>query len=106
MAGLITSTSDFVRAMNWQEDSHRQQDTCTVDAVPFSEFSHEEQAIVSLLRETNDLPLNVLTVKGNMSSVLLFGLLQGLEEKGVVKPLAGGTYHLLKAENHSGSSLV
>ena len=106
IAGLITSASDFVRAMNWQEDSHRQQDTCTADAVPFSEFTHEEQVIVSLLRETNDLPLNVLTVKGNMSSVLLSGLLQGLEEKGVVKPLAGGTYHLLKAGDNCCSSSV
>ena len=55
----------------------------------------DEQTVVSLLQQTNDLQLNILSVKTHIPIGQLTALLFQLEMKGVVKPLAGGTYHLL-----------
>ena len=43
-----------------------------------------------------DLQLNQLSVKTNIPIGQLTALLFQLELKGVVRPLAGGNYHLLK----------
>lgn len=92
-AGLITSADDFVEAMGWQP---LQPKTDTVERQLFPELSPEEQAIVTQLQQTNDLQLNILSVKTNIAIGQLTALLFQLEMKGVVRPLAGGTYHLLK----------
>ncbi|MBR2771729.1 MAG: DNA-protecting protein DprA, partial [Bacteroidales bacterium] len=61
----------------------------------FPDLSSEEKAVVSLLQQTNDLQLNIISVKTDIPIGQLTALLFSLEMKGVVKPLAGGTYHLL-----------
>ena len=55
----------------------------------------EKQQIVNLLQEINDLQLNILSVKTGITIGQLTALLFQLEMKGIVKPLAGGMYHLL-----------
>ena len=60
-----------------------------------SQLSPEEQAVVTLLSETNDLQLNILSVRTDIPIGELTALLFSLELKGIVRPLAGGTYHLL-----------
>jgi DNA processing protein len=47
------------------------------------------------LQQTNDLPLNTLSVKTGIAIGPITALLFQLEMKGVVRPLAGGMYHLL-----------
>lgn len=97
-AGLISNADDFVKAMGWP----------TVKDMPlFSQsfgsdvgsqipnLSAEEQQVVSLLQQTNDLQLNIITVKTGIPIGRLTALLFQLEMKCVVKPLAGGMYHLL-----------
>ena len=93
-AGLITSADDFVSAAGWQIDTERSKST-TVERQLFPELTQEEQQIVALLQQTNDLQLNMLSVKTNISIGQLTALLFQLEMKGVVNPLAGGIYHLL-----------
>ena len=61
----------------------------------FPDLSDDEQKIVSLLQQTNDLQLNILSVKSGISIGQLTAILFQLEMKGVVKPFAGGMYHLL-----------
>lgn len=92
MAGLITSARDFVEAMGWKTV---QEKTEVVERQLFPDLNPEEQQIVSLLQQTNDLQLNIISVKTNLPIGQLTALLFQLEMKGVVKPLAGGTYHLL-----------
>ena len=95
-AGLISNAEDFVKAMGWQDDVRRKQ--AFIDGIErnlFPELSFEEQQIVNLLQKTNDLQLNILGVKTGFSIGQLTALLFQLEMKGVVKPLAGGMYHLL-----------
>ena len=95
VAGLISNTEDFVKAMGWQEEVRRQQ--ALVDGIErnlFVDLSPEETRIVCLLQQTNDLQLNILSVKSGIPIGQLTALLFQLEMKGVVKPLAGGMYHL------------
>ena len=96
-AALITSAHDFVEAMGWQADSRLQQAKSEgIERSLFPDLSADEQRIVSILQQTNDLQQNTLSVKANIPIGQLTALLFQLEMKGVVKPLAGGNYHLLK----------
>ena len=95
-AGLISNAEDFVKAMGWQNDAMlRQALTEGIERQLFPELSPEEQKIVSLLQQTNDLQLNILSVKTSIPINQITALLFQLEMKGVVKALAGGMYHLL-----------
>lgn len=95
-AGLITSAEDFVNAVGWQSERQRRQAADKgIERNLFPELSADEQKVVDLLQVANDLQLNIISVRTNISIGQLTALLFQLEMKGVVKPLAGGTYHLL-----------
>ena len=95
-AALIGSAEDFVKAMGWQNDAVRRQALADgIERQLFPELSPEEQKIVGLLQQTNDLQLNIISVKTGIAIHQITALLFQLEMKGVVKPLAGGMYHLL-----------
>jgi DNA processing protein len=91
-AALITSASDFMESMGWQTTAEQPQ---AVERQLFPDLTPDEQRIVSLLQETNDLQQNIICVKTNLTMGQVVALLFGLEMKGVVKAMAGGTYHLL-----------
>lgn len=95
-AGLISNADDFIRAMGWQDEALRKRaNTDGIERNLFPDLSPEEQLIVTLLQQTNDLQLNILSVKTGIPIGQLTALLFQLEMKGVLKPLAGGMYHLL-----------
>ena len=95
-AGLISNASDFVKAMGWMDETLRQRaNTDGIERNLFPDLSPEEEQVVSLLQQTNDLQLNIITVKTGIPIGRLTALLFQLEMKGVVKPMAGGMYHLL-----------
>ena len=97
VAALISNADDFVRAMGWQDETKRK--TALSDGIErdlFPDLSPEEMKVVNLLQETNDLQLNILSVKSGIPIGQLTAMLFNLEMKGVVKPLAGGMYHLLQ----------
>lgn len=50
---------------------------------------------MEVLRQTNDLQLNMLSVRTNIPVGQMAALLFQLEMKGVVKAYAGGNYHLV-----------
>lgn len=91
-AALITSADDMIADMGWQT---AEQQATVVERQLFPDLTAPEQSIVTLLQQTNDLQLNILSVKTNIPIGQLTALLFQLEMKGVVKPLAGGTYHLV-----------
>ena len=96
-ASLVTCADDFVKAMGWQMD--RQLQKAQADGIErnmFPELSDEEQKIARILDEFGDLQLNQLSVKSNIPMGQLTALLFQMEMKGVVRTLAGGSYHLLK----------
>jgi len=97
VAALITGGDDFVRAMGWQDEAARRQAFADgIERNLFPDLSPEEQRVVGLLQDTNDLPLSVLSVKASIPIGRLSALLFQMEMKGVIRPLAGGMYHLLK----------
>lgn len=95
-AGLLLGAEDFVKAMGWESDGQldvvRQQG---IEREMFPELSSEEQRVVKVLRAHNDLQVNLLSVQADIPIGKLTSVLFSLELKGVIKPLAGGMYHLL-----------
>ena len=96
-AGLITSASDFVQDMGWQDDTilmkaHQQ----GIERSLFPELSAEEQAVVNVLTRNNDLQINMISTQSGIDIGKLTALLFTLEMKGILRTLAGGMYHLLK----------
>jgi len=95
-AALITSAHDLVTALGWQSDAQlsaaKQQG---IERQLFPELTAEEQQVVAVLQQHNDLQINTLSVKSNIPVGRVAAILFALEMKGVVKTLAGGTYHLL-----------
>ena len=96
VAALISNADDFVRAMGWQDETKRREALSDgIERNLFSDLSPEESSIVKQLQQTNDLQLNILSVKTGIPIGHLTALLFQLEMKGVIRPLAGGMYHLL-----------
>lgn len=91
-AALIMSAEDFLESMRWQTVSEQPE---TVERQLFPDLTPEEQKVVDILQQTNDLQLNILSVKSNIPIGQLTALLFQMEMKGIIKPLAGGTYHLV-----------
>jgi DNA processing protein len=91
-AALITSAEDLLESLGWQT---MQQKPEVVERQLFPDLTPEELQVVGLLQQTNDLQLNIISVKSNIPIGQLTALLFSLEMKGIVKPLAGGTYHLM-----------
>lgn len=96
-AGLITSAFDFVKAMGWQDEKKIQEARKEgIERQLFPDLTEEEQKIVDTLQKHNDLQINILTVQSGIAIARLTALLFSMEMKGIVKPLPGGIYHLLK----------
>lgn len=95
-ATLITSAADFVKAMMWDDGIRLQKARKSgIQRDLFPNLSDDEKAIVSALAQTNDQQLNALTITTSMPINRLSSLLFELELKGIVRPLAGGAYHLI-----------
>ena len=98
VAGLISNAQDFVKAMGWPTVKDMPLFSLSSASAASSQtpnLSPEERQVIGLLQQTNDLQLNIITVKTGIPIGRLTAMLFELEMKGVVKPLAGGMYHLL-----------
>ena len=96
-AALLTCANDFINAMGWQADAQLQQAQAQgIERNLFPNLTPEEQTIAHILDEMGDFSLNQLSVKANIPIGQLTAVLFQMEMKGVVRALAGGTYHLLK----------
>lgn len=96
-AELITSASDFIEAMGWQNDVLLQEaKSGGIERELFPNLSDDERRVVKLLSDRGDMQPNVLSLQANIPIGSLTALLFQLEMKGVVRQLAGGSYHLLR----------
>lgn len=95
-AGLITSAEDFVKAMGWKDDALLESARNKgIERQLFPDLTDEEQRVVEILKKTNDLRQDAISVKTAIPVGSVIAILFQLEMKGVVKAYAGGTYHLL-----------
>lgn len=96
VASLITSADDFAQSMGWANDNilvkARENG---IERQMFPELNADETKIVSLLSESNDLQINIISVKTGLTIAATSAALFSLELKGIAKMFAGGTYHLL-----------
>ena len=93
---LLTSVEDFVKAMGWEDDALRiEAQKKGIERQLFPDLSPEQQRIVDVLTKSNDLQLNQLSVKTGIPIGDITSILFQMEMMGVVKPMAGGNYHLL-----------
>lgn len=93
---LLTSAEDFVKTMGWEDDALRiEAQKKGIERQLFPELSPEQQRIVDVLTKSNDLQLNQLSVKTGIPIGDITSILFQMEMMGVVKPMAGGNYHLL-----------
>lgn len=95
-ARLITSADDLLKDLGWDNATMQTQaEQQGIERQLFPDLTDDQKRIVDMLRDTNDLQVNVMAVKSNMPVGKLMSLLFELEMKGVVKPYAGGSYHLI-----------
>lgn len=95
-AALVSSAADFVHAMGWEDEMQLGKARSEgIERSLFPELDTDEQAVASLLAETDNLQTNIIAVRTGIPAGRLTSVLFRLEMKGVVRPLAGGTYHLL-----------
>lgn len=94
-AMLLTSVEDFVKAMGWEDDALRiEAQKKGIERQLFPDLSPEQQRIVDVLTKSNDLQLNQLSAKTGIPIGDITSILFQMEMMGVVKPMAGGNYHL------------
>lgn len=95
-AGLITSAEDFAKAMGWEGEAQLEKAKSKgIERQIFPDLSDDERKVVDLLKQTNDLRQDIISVKTAIPIGSVIAILFQLEMKGVVKAYAGGTYHLL-----------
>ena len=83
--------------MGWENDAMRiEAQKKGIERDLFPMMSPEQQKIYDVLYATNDLTLNILSVKTGIPIGTLSSTLFQMEMKGLIKPFAGGTYHLYK----------
>lgn len=91
-ASLLLSAEDLVKAMQWNTTKQKPQH---IQRSLFPDFTPEEETVVQVLRRRGDLHTNALVVEAGIPVNRMTAILFELELKGVVRCMAGGTYHLL-----------
>lgn len=93
VATLCGSASDILTSLGWEERGSTEK---PVQRELFPQLPEEEQRVAHLLAAEESLPINRLVVMANMPVGQIRSILFELEMKGVVKPMAGGQYRLLR----------
>lgn len=88
-AKLIESAADLSAAMGWESDGRR-----AVQTQLFLDLNPAETALVDLIRQQPEIPIDQLTHAAGHSPGEMAALLLGLEFKGVVRTLPGKRYVL------------
>lgn len=95
-AHLVTSAEDLVNLMGWQDETTQNATRRKgIEREMFPMLTPEQSLVVEALQRENDQQLNLLSVKTNLPTGRLSALLFDLELLGLLRPMAGGTYHLI-----------
>lgn len=96
-AVLITSAEDLLQVLGWQNTARQTAQRKTgVERTLFPDLNTEEQIIVDALEKQGDTQVNTLAATLQKPVGQLSATLFSLEMKGIVKPFAGGMFHLIK----------
>jgi len=89
-AHLITSSDDFLEIMDWKDTPKKENKQMQL----FTDLDESEVKIVTILKENQEVSIDVLAIKSEIPVRLMSGILLGLELKGVVKALPGKRFSL------------
>ncbi len=93
-AALIENADDLVQNMNWDIKPHT---ATTVQTNLFADLTDEEQLLLTCLRAHPDgIHVNELAIKTGKPYSTVSSCLLSMEFKGLVKPLPGGMYRVVK----------
>jgi DNA processing protein len=92
-AALIESAEDIGYIMRWDK---KDENTAKVQRQIFVDLTPEESQIVNLLRSTDEITTDKLSFELQKSISQIAALMLGLEFKGVVKPLPGSRFTLIR----------
>lgn len=94
-AMLLSSARDIIAALGWHTTEETQeQRRAGIQADLFPTLSPDEQKIVTAL-QSGDLQQNIISMKTGIPISQVSALLFQMEMQGIIKPYAGGTYHLI-----------
>lgn len=94
-AGLITSAEDFIEAMSWDIPQGKSKEA--IQGSLFTDLSPEEALIAHSLENNPDgLNINTLVAQTGIPVNKLSAQLFELELRGIVRPLAGGCYRIIR----------
>lgn len=93
-AALITSASDFAAFMGW-ETVQKQTRCKVIETSIFPNLTPDEQRVAEFLQLHGDENQAVIAVGTNIPMNRLTAILFQLEMNGVVRPMAGGHFHLI-----------
>lgn len=96
-AALITSAADFADFMGWQTAAaQRQARSKGIETTLFPNLTPDELKVVEFLQYHGDEQQAAIAVGANIPMNRLTAVLFQLEMNGVVRPMAGGHFHLLQ----------
>lgn len=94
-AALIENATDLIRNMNW--DVEQRAPATNIQTSLFAELSEEESILLNCLRAQPDgIHVNELAIQTGKPYSTVSSILLNLEFKGMVKPLPGGMYRIIK----------
>lgn len=92
-AGILISAEQFIRQMNWGQESGKNGKVPKQQQL-FFDLSPEETAIIDKLSQEGAMHIDQLAKKTEISAFDLFSILMNLEMRGAVSSLAGSFYEL------------
>ena len=92
-AALIETIEDLEYLMGWDPPGTQKQ---TIQTELFAEISPEEKHIVETLRETGELPIDLICMRTEMPMSKVSAMLLNLEFAGLVRTLPGKVYRLVR----------
>lgn len=94
-AQMILSAQNIVETLGWHTaEEMEQQREAGIQTSLFADLSADEQKIADALKE-GDMQVNIISMATGLSISAVSALLFEMEMNGIVKPLAGGAYHLV-----------
>lgn len=97
-AMLIQSGRDLIESLCWDDlFASATRHTPSKPLYETMQFTDNEQKIINLLKKSESKQINQLSVESSIPISGLSSILFDLELKGIVKPLAGGVYRLIRA---------
>lgn len=95
-ATMFTSAAQMAKAMGWHNGEDERQKPQHIELQLFPDLSPDEQAVARCLAARGDMQADAIATQTGIAIGRLSATLFALEMKGMVKPLAGATYHLIK----------